>query len=61
MKERTSIDPIWEEIHSRQEWGQYPSEHVIRFIASNYYRALDRNAVKILDFGCGGDCPKTRT
>ena len=48
-----SIDPVWEEIHSTQEWGQYPSEHVIRFVARNYYKK-DRRSVKILDFGGGG-------
>lgn len=42
----------WETIHSRKEWGGYPSEHVIRFVARNYYK-LDRSRVKILDFGCG--------
>lgn len=50
MKE--SIDPIWEELHSQLEWGQYPSEHVIRFIARNYYKT-DRSKVRILDFGAG--------
>lgn len=48
-----SFDETWEEIHSTQEWGKYPSEPVIRFVARNYYKG-DRNATKILDFGCGG-------
>ena len=47
-----SFDTIWETIHSKEEWGKYPSEPVIRFIARNYYK-LDRSSVKILDFGCG--------
>ena len=42
----------WEKIHSSREWGGYPSEHVIRFIARNYYNKK-RAEVKILDFGCG--------
>ncbi len=42
----------WERIHSTQIWGGYPSEHVIRFVARNYYNRV-RNEVKILDFGCG--------
>ncbi|MDY6381109.1 MAG: class I SAM-dependent methyltransferase [Bacteroidales bacterium] len=46
------IDPIWEKIHSSQEWGKYPSEPVIRFVARNFYNT-DRNKVKILDYGCG--------
>ena len=48
-----SFDETWEEIHSTQEWGKYPSEPVIRFVARNYYK-VDRKATKILDFGCGG-------
>ena len=47
-----SIDPIWEEIHSTQEWGSYPAEYIIRFVARNYY-SKKRNEIKILDFGCG--------
>lgn len=48
-----SIDPIWEQIFSSREWGQYPAENVIRFIARNYYK-YDRSNVRVLDFGCGG-------
>lgn len=48
-----SFDESWEEIHATQEWGKYPSEPVIRFIARNYYKK-DRSSVRILDFGCGG-------
>lgn len=51
---KSSIDPKWEEIHADREWGQYPVEYVIRFIARNYYGVLDRAAVKVLDYGCGG-------
>ncbi len=47
-----SMDEIWEKIHSTGKWGAYPSEHVIRFIARNYYNT-DRSKVRILDFGCG--------
>ena len=50
---KKSIDPIWEKIHSSQSWGAYPSEHVIRFVARNFYSVEDRKAIKILDFGCG--------
>lgn len=48
-----SKDQIWDEIHNAQEWGKYPSEHVIRFVARNFYNVLDRTKIKILDFGCG--------
>lgn len=49
-----SFDETWEEIHSSMEWGKYPGESVIRFVARNYYKEQDRSQVKILDFGCGG-------
>lgn len=48
-----SMDEIWERIHSTREWGAYPSEHVVRFVARNYYSVENRNKIKILDFGCG--------
>lgn len=51
----TSFDKIWEDIHSQYEWGQYPSEEIIRFIARNYYKT-ERSNTKILDFCCGGGC-----
>ncbi|ENK1725715.1 class I SAM-dependent methyltransferase, partial [Campylobacter upsaliensis] len=44
---------LWEEIFSKKEWGKYPSESVIRFIARNFYNAKDRNAIKILELGLG--------
>lgn len=42
----------WEKLHKEMEWGRYPSEQVVRFVARNYYKK-DRNKIKILDFGCG--------
>lgn len=47
-----SFNAEWEAVHSSQEWGAYPAEHVIRFVARNYYKR-ERSSVKILDFGCG--------
>lgn len=51
---KSTIDPKWEKIHAGREWGQYPTEYVIRFIARNYYDVPDRKLIKVLDFGCGG-------
>lgn len=48
-----SWDPVWETIYRTQEWGKYPPEELIRFIARNYYTVPQRAAVKILDLGCG--------
>lgn len=50
---KKSFDNYWVQVHSRTEWGQYPTEHVIRFIARNYYNK-NRKEIRILDFGCGG-------
>ena len=47
-----SWNPIWEEIFSSQEWGKYPGEPLIRFVAKNFYK-LNRSEVKILELGCG--------
>ena len=59
-KERYSdmaFDKTWEEIFRTKEWGKYPPEELVRFIARNYYNVLDRKKVKILDIGCGtGSC-----
>lgn len=33
--------------------GGYPTEHIIRFVARNYYNVKDRSKIRILDFGCG--------
>lgn len=51
-----SFSQEWERIHSSQEWGKYPNEQVIRFIARNYYKfeKPERKSIKLLDFGCGG-------
>jgi SAM-dependent methyltransferase len=48
-----SWDPVWEEIFSTREWGKYPPEHVVRFVASNFYRVPDRKEVRLLEIGCG--------
>jgi SAM-dependent methyltransferase len=47
-----SWDPIWEEIFINQEWGKYPGESLIQFIARNFYKS-DRKKVRLLEIGCG--------
>ena len=49
---KKTFDEIWEDLHKNKEWGRYPSEEIIRFVARNYYNQ-ERDKVKILDFGCG--------
>ena len=46
-------DKGWDKIFSNNEWGKYPGEELIRFIARNYYLAPDRSKVNILEVGCG--------
>ena len=51
-------DPVWEKIFLAREWGKYPAEHVVRFVARNFYKkSPDRKLVRLLDLGCGpGAC-----
>jgi SAM-dependent methyltransferase len=46
-------DPRWENVFRSEEWGKYPPEHVIRFIARNFYSISDRRAIRLLEIGCG--------
>ncbi len=56
-KGNASFDPIWEQVFRDNEWGKYPSEHVIRFVAREFYRVPDRKKVRLLDVGSGpGAC-----
>lgn len=49
----TTTPFVWDEIFSDQEWGKYPAESLIRFIARNYYKAPNRSEISILELGCG--------
>lgn len=43
----------WEKEHTIKEWGKYPNENVIKFVARNYFKEKNRGEIKILDAGCG--------
>lgn len=43
---------VWEKIFSTRDWGKYPSESLIRFIAKNYSDSV-RKECHILEIGCG--------
>ena len=47
-----SWDSNWEKIFKAQEWGKYPSENLIQFVARNFYKK-NRAEVKLLEVGCG--------
>lgn len=49
-----AFDQTWEQIFRTRSWGKYPSEDVIRFIASRFKSSSDRGSIRILDLGCGG-------
>ena len=46
-------DPVWEKTFRSKEWGKYPPEHVIRFVARNFYSISNRRAIRLLEIGCG--------
>lgn len=48
-----SWDNVWNSVFNNQEWGKYPSESLIQFIARNYYGRDNRAETKILEIGCG--------
>ncbi|MCX5884684.1 MAG: class I SAM-dependent methyltransferase [Proteobacteria bacterium] len=53
----------WDEIYKikkqKGSFNKYPTEHIVVFIAKNYYKASDRSAIKILEIGCGSGCTLT--
>jgi SAM-dependent methyltransferase len=42
-----------QQTRSAREWGKYPPEHVVRFVARTFYRVPNRSAVRLLEIGCG--------
>jgi SAM-dependent methyltransferase len=48
-----SWDPTWEGVFRSRKWGRYPPEELIRFVATCFDTAPDRQAVRILEVGCG--------
>ena len=46
-------DKGWDKIFSEVEWGKYPGEELIRFIARNFYNVPKRSDISILEVGCG--------
>ena len=48
-----SWDSTWEQVFQTHDWGRYPPEELIRFVARNFFSVPDRKQVKILEIGCG--------
>lgn len=44
---------FWNNVFKNKKWGEYPSEHLVRFVAQNYYRCKNKKKIRILEVGCG--------
>ena len=44
---------MWEDSYRRRDWGRYPPQEVVRFVARHCYSMQERCAVRILDLGDG--------
>ncbi len=53
MTQNTTLKQVWETTHKEREFGSYPNESAIRFIAKNYKSRNDKSEIKILEVGCG--------
>lgn len=43
----------WNKIFEDNEWGKYPPEELVRFIARNFYQYKNKQDIKILEIGSG--------
>jgi SAM-dependent methyltransferase len=50
---RPSWDSSWEKVFRSRDWGKYPPEELVRFVAQTYYSAPDRKLIRLLEVGCG--------
>jgi SAM-dependent methyltransferase len=48
-----SWDATWDAVFSAREWGRYPPEELVRFVARTFRAVPDRGAVHVLELGCG--------
>lgn len=47
-----TFDKQWNQVHNTRNWGRYPAEELIRFMARNYF-SCERSSLRVLDLGCG--------
>lgn len=47
-----TFDQQWNQVHQTRNWGRYPAEEVVRFMARNY-PINGRDKIRVLDLGCG--------
>lgn len=53
MSTDTAWEKIWDDVFTGRDWGRYPPEDLIRFVARNFYNRPDRKSVRLLEIGCG--------
>ena len=46
-------DSVWDGVFRENEWGKYPDENLIRFVAGKYYAVPDRKKIRFVEVGCG--------
>jgi len=46
-------NPGWDSIFQNYEWGKYPPEDLVRFVARNFYQSANRADTRLLEVGCG--------
>jgi SAM-dependent methyltransferase len=43
----------WDNIFKENEWGKYPPEELVRFVARSFGKSGDKKKIAILEVGCG--------
>ena len=43
----------WNDVFESRDWGRYPPEELIRFVARNFGDVPERGEVRFLEVGCG--------
>lgn len=48
-----ALDPAWEAVFRHGNWGRYPGEDLIRFVARNFFGHRPRRDIHVLELGPG--------
>ncbi len=43
----------WEKTYAARDWGRYPTEDLIRFMARTYGKVANKSDVRVLEIRCG--------
>ena len=46
-------DKVWKMVYENKEWGRYPNEALIKFVAKNFFKEKDKTKIKKLKISCG--------